>query len=84
MVFLWLALAMVTVFTLTWFDAGAGSGPSTRLAAAIGLAFAEWYYANSQWPAAGSLRHPALCSFLEIVGIVLGSLLTAGLSAPGS
>ena len=78
-VFLWLTLTMVTVFTLTWFD-----GVRTERAFENGFnyraAFAEWYYANNakSSPLPASFAIQPLASIAEILGIVLGSLLTAG------
>ena len=78
-VFLWLALTMATVFALTWFDA-----MRTERAFENGFnyraAFAEWYYANSAQssPLPASFATQPLASIVEILGIVLGSLLTAG------
>ncbi len=78
-VFLWLALTMVTVFALTWFDA-----MRTERAFEDGFnyraAFAEWYYANNAQssPLPASFATQPLVSVVEILGIVLGSLLTAG------
>ncbi len=76
LIFVWLALAMTMIFGLTWFSAG-----FMERAFENGFlhraAFAEWYYANSPLPASFSTQPAA--SSIEIVGIVLGSLLTAGL-----
>lgn len=75
-VFLWLALAMATVFLVTWYDPVAmertfENGFLHR------AAFAEWYYAGSPLPA--SFVSQPLPSLVEILGITLGSLLSAGL-----
>jgi hypothetical protein len=75
-VFLWLAVAMATVFLVTWFaplemERTFEDGFLHR------AAFAEWYYAGSPLPA--SFGSQPLASLVEIVGVVLGSLLTGGL-----
>jgi hypothetical protein len=78
-VFLWLALAMVAVFALTWLD-------PLRVEAAFEdgflhrAAYAEWYYAaNAEAsPLPASFATQPLASLAELLGIVLGSLLTAG------
>lgn len=75
-VFLWLAAAMLTVFVITMIDPVAmertfEDGFRYR------AAFAEWYYANSPLPA--SFGTQPIASLVEILGIVLGSLLTGGL-----
>lgn len=75
-VFLWLALAMTTVFFVTWF-APVEMERTFENGFLHRAAFAEWYYAGSPLPA--SFLSQPLASLAEIVGIVLGSLLTAGL-----
>jgi hypothetical protein len=79
-VFLWLVLAMLTVFAITWADPlrveGAFENGFLHRAA-----FAEWYYAaNAQTsPLPASFGTQPVPSLVEVLGIVLGSLLTAGL-----
>lgn len=75
-VFLWLALAMATVFAVTWI-APVEMERTFENGFLHRAAFAEWYYAGSPLPA--SFMSQPLASLVEIVGIVLGSLLTAGL-----
>lgn len=75
-VFLFLALAMATVFLVTWvapveMERTFENGFLHR------AAFAEWYYADSPLPS--SFGSQPLASLAEIAGIVLGSLLSAGL-----
>jgi hypothetical protein len=79
-VFLWLALAMLTVFAITWLD-------PLRVEVAFEngflhrAAYAEWYYAADARtsPLPASFATQLLPSLVEILGIVLGSLLTGGL-----
>lgn len=79
-VFLWLGLTMAAVFALTWYDA-------VRVESAFEdgfmyrAAFAEWYYADNAQssPLPASFATQPLASIVEIAGIILGSLLTAGL-----
>lgn len=75
-VFLWLALSMATIFALTWLAPN-----RVELAFENGFfhrgAVSEWYYANSPLPA--SFASQPLPSLVEIVGLLLGSLLTGGL-----
>jgi hypothetical protein len=76
--FLWLALTMATVFVYTWFDA-VRAERALEDGFMYRAAFAEWYYANAQTsllPA--SFATQPLASIGELVGILLGSLLTAG------
>ena len=75
-VFLFVALAMATVFIVTWFapEAMERTFENGFLHRA---AFAEWYYAGSPLPA--SFGSQPLASLVEIAGLVLGSLLSAGL-----
>jgi hypothetical protein len=77
-VFLWLALTMITVFALTWFDA-TRTERAFEDGFAYRAAFAEWYYANApSSPLPASFAMQPLASVAELLGIVLGSLLTAG------
>lgn len=75
-VFLWLALSMALLLLLTW----AAPGQVER-AFEGGFeyrgAYAEWYYAHSLLPA--SFASQPLASAVEVIGVVLGSLLSAGL-----
>jgi hypothetical protein len=75
-VFIWLLLAMATVFLVTWF-APVEMERTFENGFLHRAAFAEWYYANSPLPA--SFVSQPLASLVEVVGIVLGSLLTGGL-----
>lgn len=75
-VFVWLLTAMATVFLITWF-APVEMERTFENGFLHRAAFAEWYYANSPLPA--SFGSQPLASLIEIVGIVLGSLLTGGL-----
>jgi hypothetical protein len=75
-VFLWLALAMVTVFLVTWW-APVEMERTFEDGFLHRAAYAEWYYANSPLPA--SFVTQPLASVVEVLGIVLGSLLTGGL-----
>jgi hypothetical protein len=79
-VFLWLALATAMVFALTWFDA-VRAERAFEDGFLYRAAYAEWYYAsNAQGsPLPASFATQPLASIAELVGIVLGSLLTAGL-----
>lgn len=74
-VFLWLLTAMLTVFVVTMFDPVAmertfENGFLHR------AAYAEWYYANSPLPA--SFGTQPVAGVVEILGVLLGSLLTGG------
>jgi hypothetical protein len=78
--FLWLALTMATVFALTTYDAVRAENAFEN-GFLHRAAFAEWYYAANAAtsPLPASFATQPLASALEIAGIVLGSLLTAGL-----
>ncbi len=75
-VFLWLIGSMATLGLLTWFIAG-----RMELAFENGFlhraAVSEWYYAESILPA--SFADQPAARLAEVLGITLGSLLTAGL-----
>jgi hypothetical protein len=75
-VFIWLPVAMVTVFAVTWYDPVAMER-TFEDGFLYRAAFAEWYYANGPLPA--SFVSQPLASLVEIAGIALGSLLTGGL-----
>jgi hypothetical protein len=79
-VFLWLGVALAAVFALTWYDA-VRAERAFEDGFLYRSAFAEWYYAsNAQTsPLPASFGTQLLASIAEIVGILLGSLLTAGL-----
>lgn len=74
-VYLWLALSMTTLLALTWFL-------PTQLERAIANGFlhraaiSEWYFANSPLPASPAAA--PLASLVEVLGVTLGSWLTAG------
>ena len=75
-VFLWLLVSMLSMLVLTWFapepvERAFENGFEYR------ARFSEWYYASSVLPA--SFADQPLASLVEIVGILLGSLLTGGL-----
>ncbi|MBK8049638.1 MAG: hypothetical protein IPK16_22540 [Anaerolineales bacterium] len=75
-IFLWLALSMLLLGTLTLFFSGqmerAFEGGFLHRAA-----ISEWYYAEATLPA--SFQAQPVARIIEIAGIVLGSLLTWGL-----
>ncbi len=79
-VFLWLGLSMAAVFALTAFDA-VRAERAFEDGFLYRAAFAEWYYANNAQssPLPASFATQPLASIAEAAGIVLGSLLTAGL-----
>lgn len=75
-VFLWLALQVTLLVTLTWFapvqiERAFDDGFLYR------TSFAEWYFANSPLPA--SFATQPLPALVEILGLLGGSLLTGGL-----
>ena len=75
-VFLWLPIAMLAILVLTWLaplqlERSFDNGFLHR------AAYAEWYFAGSPLPA--SFATQPVGRLLEIVGILLGSLLTGGL-----
>jgi hypothetical protein len=74
-VYLWLILAMATLMVLTWLvpnqlERAIEDGFMQR------AAVSEWYFANSPLPASPATQ--PLASLLEILGVTLGSWLTAG------
>jgi len=75
-VFLWLLCAMLTVFAVTTFDP-VQMERTFENGFLHRAAFAEWYYAGSPLPA--SFGTQPLASLAEVLGLVLGSLLTGGL-----
>lgn len=79
-VFLWLAAAMLTVFVVTWLDP-VQMERTFENGFLHRAAFAEWYYANSLTgsPLPASFGTQPLASLAEVLGLVLGSLLTGGL-----
>jgi hypothetical protein len=74
-VYLWLVLSMTTLLVLTWLA-------PTQLERAIANGFlhraaiSEWYFANSPLPASPAAA--PLASLVEVLGVTLGSWLTAG------
>ena len=75
MVYLWLALAMATLMVLTWLvpdqlERAIEDGFMHR------AAVSEWYFANSPLPASPATQPVA--SLAEVLGVTLGSWLTAG------
>ncbi len=82
-VYLWLALAMATVFALTWLAPAQVARAFDddwlqRLGWQHAAYYSEWYYANSV-PLPASFADQPIYSLLEVVGVTLGTLLTGGL-----
>ena len=75
-VFLWLLVTMLTVFVVTWFDP-VQMERTFENGFLHRAAFSEWYYAGSGLPA--SFGTQPLASLAEVIGLVLGGLLTGGL-----
>ncbi len=75
-VFLWLTISMTVILLLTWFV-------PEQLERAFDNGFmqramtSEWYFANSPLP--GSITAEPAAALVEMVGVILGSLLTGGL-----
>ena len=75
-VFLWLTTSMLLILLLTWFvpdqlERAFENGFMQR------AMISEWYFAHSPLP--GAVTTEPIATFVEIVGIVLGALLTGGL-----